>query len=111
MPKILKLQIQFKQNINLSIDLKDVAKTTHMNKWVVFFNGSKKVFKYLCFTFLSLVLGLVAVNGFSVQTNSKCIFENRFVASSKFTDFFERLKNLFVGKEKDKNQNSNNQKY
>lgn len=105
MLKILKLQIQFKQNINLSIDLKDVAKTTHMNKWAVFFNDSKKVFKYLFFTFLSLVLGLVAVKGFSVQANSKCIFENRFVASSKFTDFFERLKNLFVGNEKDKNQN------
>lgn len=105
MPKSLKRQIQFKQNIKLSIDLKDVAKTTHMNKRVVFFNGAKKICKYLCFTILSLVLTLVAVNGFGVQNINECGVENRFVASSKFTDFFERLKNLFGGNEKNNNQN------
>lgn len=75
-----------------------------MNKRVVFFNGAKKVLKHFCFVVFALVLSLVIVNSFNVQEQTECIAENSFIASSKFTDFFERLKNLFGGKDKDENK-------
>lgn len=80
-----------------------------MNVRVVFFNCSKKVLKRFCFIVLSLVLSLSIIGGFGFQVQSECLAESTFVASSRIDDFFEKLKNLFGGKDK-KEPNKREQK-